>query len=452
MSTHFAPRARRTLRRALLAFALLLLPRLVAAQGDAQPNGAAAAASPEVYVVRWSGDINPAVARYLSDSLDEADARRATLWLLELDTPGGSMAALHDITKAMLSAQTPTAVYVTPSGAQAASAGFFILMAADLAAMGPSTRAGAAAAVNADGHDLPKTMRKKVEQDSTATIRGLAERRGRNAALAEEAVTKARSFTSEELLAAGLIDAIAEDRGRLLAAIDGRTLERPSGRKTRLATAAAAVVERPMRRVERLLAAIAHPGVIALLFSLGMMGLAAELYTPGAVLPGVLGSIFIVLALFGASVLPIDHAGLALLGLAAIFFLAEIKVTSYGLLSLAGFVCLVLGGMMLRSHPDPALRIDWGSLLAAGAILVLGAGSLAALGLRAQRRRPKGGAEGLVGEVGVARSPLAPAGRVFVHGELWNAVSEAPAAPGDRVVVTAVEGMSLRVRPAGSLV
>jgi membrane-bound serine protease (ClpP class) len=347
----------------------------------------------------------------------------------------------------MLGAKTPVVVWVGPSGAQAASAGFFILMAADVAAMAPGTNTGAAHPVGGQGEDIPGVLGAKVEQDAAATIRSLAARHGRNPKLAEEAVVKSRSFTAREALEAKLVEVVAPSLPRLLAAVDGREVLRGE-RRVRLATAGAPVRTLEMSAFEQILSAIAHPNIAYLLLTFGALGLYFELMHPGAVLPGVVGGIALLLAFFALSVLPVDYAGLGLLLLALIFFIAEIKVTSYGLLTVAGLISLVLGSLMLFDSPEPALRVSRQVIAALAVTAALVVGFLTAMVLRAHRMRVRTGAEGLVHEQGTARSPLAPRGKVFVHGEIWEAVAEEPVAAGEPVEVLGIEGLTLKVRRA----
>jgi membrane-bound serine protease (ClpP class) len=338
-------------------------------------------------------------------------------------------------------------VYVAPSGAQAASAGFFLLMAADVAAMAPGTNAGAAAAVGPQGEDIVGTMGEKVEQDSRAQIRSLAKRHGRNLELAEAAVTEARAYDAEQALEEGLIDRVAPSLSRLLQEIDGHPVRGLGGEEVVLRTAGA-VIERieptPFQRVRGILA---KPDIALLLLSLGSLGLMVEIYNPGAIFPGVVGAICLILGFYALSVLPINAAGLALLGLALVFFVAEIKVTSYGLLTLAGVVCLVLGATMLVEDADPALRVSVEVIAAAAISAVAVVLFLMFQVLRAHRTRVRTGTEGMVTERGRAWTDLQPSGKVFVHGEIWDAVGESPVAKGEPVEVVAVEGMVLRVRP-----
>jgi membrane-bound serine protease (ClpP class) len=336
-------------------------------------------------------------------------------------------------------------VYVAPSGAQAASAGFFILMAADVAAMAPGTNAGAAHPVGSQGEDLPKILGQKVEQDAAANIRSLAARNGRNSVLAEAAVVKSRSFTAQEALEGKLIDLVAPDVPSLVRALDGRTVKRGEAAVT-IRTAGAMVRSFEISPLRKLLGVVADPNVAYLLFGFGCLGLLFELMHPGAVLPGVVGAICLILGFYGLSVLPVNYAGLALILLSVIFFILEIKVVSYGMLTVAGVICLVFGSLMLFKSPEPALRVsvELIAMLAAFALLVVG--FLAFMALRAQRRPVRTGAEGLIREIGTARSSLNPRGKVFVHGEIWDAVADEPVAAGDPIEVVAVRNLTLAVR------
>jgi membrane-bound serine protease (ClpP class) len=346
----------------------------------------------------------------------------------------------------MMGAETPVVVWVAPSGAQAASAGFFLLMAADVAAMAPGTNTGAAHPVGGQGEDIEGTMGEKVEQDSAATIRSLAERHGRNAELAEAAVVESRSYSADEALEAGLIDLVAPSFAKLLTDLDGRTLEK-GGESLVLATAEAPVRELEMSPWRKVLATLAHPNIAAILLTLGFLGLYFELMSPGAILPGVVGAICLILAFFALSVLPFSYAGLALILLAIILFIAEIKVTSFGLLTVGGVVSLVLGSLLLFKSADPALRVSLELVAAIAGFAVVVVGALAVLVVRARRNRVRTGSRGLLTETGRAFSELTPRGKVFVHGEIWNAVSDRPLAAGEAIEVVGVDGMLLRVRP-----
>ncbi len=431
-------RISRSLGSALLGLSLL---------GFAAPLLTAASASPsgEVLAVRVKSPIHPVSAELIADAVQEADRTGAAALIIELDTAGGLMTSTRDITTAILGAKTPVVVYVAPSGAQAASAGFFILMSADVAAMAPGTNTGAAHPVGGQGEDLPEILGQKVEQDAAANIRSLAARNGRNAVLAEEGVIKSRSFTAHEALEGKLIDLVSPNLASLVRSLDGRTVKRGEA-AVPLRTAGAEVRRFEISPMRELLGVLADPNVTYILFGLGWLGLMFELMHPGAVLPGVVGAICLILSFYGLSVLPVNYAGLALIFLAVIFFILEIKITSYGMLTVAGVVSLVLGSLMLFKTPEPALRVSVELIAMLSAFALLVVGFLAFMALRAQRTPVRTGVEGLVHEVGTARSPLNPRGKVFVHGEIWDAVAEEPVAAGESVEVVAVRNLTLAVR------
>jgi membrane-bound serine protease (ClpP class) len=436
---------------ALLAAVSPSLAALAMVAAATWPLGAAAPAppppQPKVLVARLDTIIHPVAAEFVAKTLARADAEHATAVVIEIDTPGGLMTSMGDITRAILQARTPVVCWVGPQGARAASAGFFVLMSCDVAAMAPGTNAGAAHPVGGQGEEISGSMGKKVEQDAAAQIRSLAARHGRNVELAQSAVVDSRSFTADEALQGKLVELVAPSLPALLQQVDGRPVKKGETAARPLATARARVDEVEMGKVQRFLAVLAHPNVAYLLLAFGMLGLYFEIATPGAVLPGVLGATCLVLGFYALSVLPVSYAGVALLLLAALFFLAEIKVTSYGLLTVAGTVCLVLGSLMLFESPEPALRVSRSIIAGVTVSAVVLAAFMMTLVLRTHRLQVTTGAAGMVGERGVAKSALSPAGRVFVHGELWKAVAEGGAPAGAAVEVLAVDGMTLRVRP-----
>lgn len=446
---------------ALACAALVAVPGAPGAEAAASEPSAAepSAAEPTtaagpVVRVRIASIIHPFSAELLAKAIAEAEARDAQALVVELATPGGLLESTRTMFTAMLGTRVPVVVYVAPSGAQAASAGFFLLMAADVAAMAPGTNTGAAHPVGGQGEDIEGAMGAKVEQDASATIRSLAARHGRNAELAEAAVVESRSFTADEALAAGLIDVVSPSLQALLGELDGRTFEK-GGESRRLATAGAEVATVEMSSFRRILSALAHPNIAYMLLSLGFLGLYFELMNPGAVVPGVVGALCLLLALPALAVLPVNYAGIALIFLSVLFFILEIKVTSFGLLTLAGIVALGLGGLMLFDSPLPALRV---SLPMVGGMALFAGGVVAALmrlAWRAQHDRVRTGNEGMIGEVGRATTELGPPGaarpgKVFVHGEIWSAVSPAPVPAGTPVEVTAVAGLLVEVRPVAA--
>ncbi len=456
--------------RLILALTLILLPLALLAAGPAsegeegvpvEPAGDAADASdleaeagpeavPEVYVARIDSAIQVVVAEFMEQVTEEADLVGAEALVVELSTPGGEMQAMRAVFTAFLEADTPVVVYVSPSGAQAASAGFFILLGADVAAMAPGTNTGAAHPVAGGGGDIPGAMGDKVTQDAAATARSLAARRGRDQKLAEEAVTESRSFSAEEALEAGLVDLVAPSLQSLLVELDGRVVEKGGAERT-LRTRDASVRRVEMSAFQRIRSTIAHPNIAILLMSLGSIGLIFEITHPGAIFPGVVGAICLILGLWAMSVLPINYAGLALLLLAGVLWVLEIKIPSFGMLTLAGAISFCLGAMMLFRDADPALRASLNLIVAIGITIGLVTLALGRLALKAQFRRVATGSEGLLNELASVSSGIAAGapGKVRLHGEIWNAEADVAVAEGDRVRVVQVDGMTLRVEPVG---
>ena len=406
----------------------------------AQPGGALAR---QVNVIRVESVISPSSADYIVSAIQEADKENVVALVIELDTPGGLDTSMRVIIKEMLAAKTPLVVYVAPSGVRAASAGAFITMAAHIAAMAPGTNIGAAAPV-AMGGQMDKTMEKKVTNDAAAYMRTIAEKRGRPIDLAEEWVRKATSKTETEAVKAKLIDVVSPNLTDLLQAIDGRVVTTAAG-KVKLETKNAVVRREEMNLREKILKIITDPTIAYLLLILGLAGLYFEFSTPGAILPGVLGGIALILALYAFQQLPINYAGFLLILLAIVMFIAEIKVVSHGVLTLGGIAAMILGSMMLINTPAPYMRISVGAIIgtavgtAAFFLFVVGAG------VKALRSKTTTGIEGLVGEIGVVRTRLAPRGQIFLRGELWNAEGDGAVEVGESVRVTGMDGLTLRV-------
>jgi len=403
-----------------------------------------------VVVLTMDDTIQPASLRYLKRGLDAADSSGAEISVLELNTPGGLLTSLRQMTTAITSAKRPVVVYVTPSGGQAASAGFFLLMAADVAAMAPGTNAGAAHPVGGEGQDLTKTIAEKVTNDAAALIRSLAQQRGRSSEWAEKAVKESLSYTEREALEKKLIDIVANDRGELFKALDKRTVRRFDGHEETLHLDAAEVVSVAPNAGDKLLSVIAHPNVAYLLLLLGLVGIYFELAHPGAILPGVVGGVALLLALFALSVLPVNYVGVLLILVAIGFFIAEVKVASFGLLAVAGLISFILGSLMLIDSPFPSLRVGLQVVLPAavfvGAVVIF----LLTRVLRVHRTTPITGAEGLINEVGEVSRALDPIGKVFVHGEYWDATASAPIPVGRAVRVVRIDGKRLVVEEAAS--
>ena len=401
-----------------------------------------------VVVVKLSGAINPAVAEYVSYEISQANAEKDSLIVLHMDTPGGLDTSMREIIKKIQSSEVPVASFVAPTGSRAASAGTFITMASHIAAMAPGTNIGAAHPINMLGggndNEQAKTMKKKVVNDAAAYIRSLAELRKRNAHWAELAVVNSVSISAEEAMKLNVIDLVAGDVKALVLAIDGREVQLASG-SVRLKTKNLKIIYHEMNPRQKLLDIISSPNVTYILMMLGLVGLFFELSNPGLVLPGVIGSISLILALYAMQTLPINYAGLLLILFGVILFIAEINVMSYGLLSISGVVSIFLGSTMLIDSDDPALQISRAILyptLALSVILSLG---IVLLATRTRSLKKLGGIEGMIGETGLVKEALNPQGRVLVHGELWEAEADNPINEGERVQVDLVEGLRIKV-------
>lgn len=402
------------------------------------------AAPPGIRAVAVHDPITPVIAQFLHRTIEDAARRGDSLLLIELDTPGGLDSAMRQIVQDIFASPVPVAVYVAPSGARAASAGAIITLAADIGAMAPGTNIGAAHPVSI-GEKGDKTMEDKVVNDAEAYAEGIARKRGRNEALARSMVRDSISLSADKALTGHVIDIIARDRSDLLRQLEGRRISRDGGEMV-LRLAGAEVVTAEMGPVERVLNAISNPNVAYVLMMLGMLGLFFELSNPGVILPGVIGGISLILAFFAFQTLPVNYAGVLLILLALVLFIAEIKVVSHGMLTLGGVIAMVLGSLMLFESPETYLRVSWSvigvTVLATAGFFVFAVTKA----LRVHRLRPTTGREGLIGEEGWAESGIAPEGKVFVRGEYWDAWSDEPIAVGTKVVVEAVQGMRLKVK------
>lgn len=402
----------------------------------------AGAQEDQIYIIPVSDAIGPGVADFIKKGIDKATADRAACVLIELDTPGGLAESMRIIVMAIYGSKIPVVVYVAPSGARAASAGVMITMAADIAAMAPGTNIGAAHPVGAGGKEIGGTMSEKVTNDMVAYVKSIAAKRGRNVEWAEKAVRESASVTETEALKENIIDVIAKDVDDLLAQIKGRNIE---GKGALLFDKANKIILRENIRT-KILKMISNPNIAYILMMIGMAGLYFELSHPGAIFPGVVGGISIILAFFAFQTLPVNYAGFLLILLALVFFIMEMKITSYGLLSIAGTVSLFLGSLMLFED-STGLRLSWRVLLPT---LVMVSGFfvvVAGLVFRSQVSKPKTGASGLIGEIGAVKKRIAPDGKVFVHGELWNAVAADPIPKGMTVRVIGIKNLVLEVEP-----
>jgi membrane-bound serine protease (ClpP class) len=405
---------------------------------------AGAAPSPKVVAADVDGMVHPITAEIVSAAIERAKAEHADLVLLRLNTPGGLMDAMRQTIQEMAASPIPVVTYVAPSGARAASAGFFLLEAGDVAAMAPGTNTGAAHPV-AMGGEMDATMKEKVENDAAAYLRSICDRRGRNSVLAETAVRQSKSFTEREALDGRLIDLVAGDENALMAALDGRTVTRFDGRTQVLHTAGATIETNPRTARQQILSAIADPNIAFVLLILGALAIYVEFSSPGMIAPGVIGAILVLLALSALSVMPINWLGAALIVAGLAMFVLEAKFASHGVLGTGGTVALVLGAVMLINSPFPEMRIHWATAIAVAVPFAAITLTLLTLVVRARRNKVVTGAEGMVGQVGSAITALSPEGKVFVHGEYWDAVSRSPLPAGAPVRVLSMEKLKLTV-------
>ncbi len=401
-----------------------------------------------VHVLKLEGVINPVSSKFITEALEKAQDEGAECFVIELDTPGGLMESMRKIIKEMLNSKIPVIVYVHPSGSRAASAGVFITYAAHIAAMTPGTNIGAAHPVTiGGGADTTGAMMDKITNDAAAYIRSLAEKRHRNVEWAEKAVRESVSITEKEALELGVIDYIAPTLDSLLTLIDGKEVDL-NGQKHILHTKNVRIVNIEMNWRYRILDRISDPNIAYILMLLGIYGIIFELSNPGAILPGIVGVIFLILAFFAMQTLPINYAGLMLIIFAVILFLLEIKVPSYGLLTVGGVISMVLGSLMLFETPEPFYRVSLSVIIPAVVGTLVFFLFAVGLGLRAQRRKPATGAQGLIGEVGKAIEKIDPEGQIKIHGEIWLATSDVPIKPKQKVVVREVQnGLILKVEP-----
>ena len=411
-------------------------------------------ARPLAIVAELDGIIHPVSAEYLTQVIDESDTSGAEVVVFVLRTPGGLLESTRGIVSRMITSRAPVVVFVGPSGARAASAGFIITLAADVAVMAPGTHIGAAHPVPGSGQPVDDTMSTKAASDTAAYARSLAEARGRNVPLSGEAVIDSRSFTDREALQAmpPLIDLVAADVADVLRQIDGRIVKRFDGRTATIDTGDAEVRRVEMTRRQRFLSAIAHPQVAYLLMTLGILGLTVELWNPGSIVPGVAGGLSLLLAFFAFQIVPANTAGLLLILFGLGLLVLELKVPSFGVLGVGGIIGLVIGSI-LATREIPGIHVGLGTILPAAlalAAIVLGLGRLA---LQAQRRPPQTGVEGMIGETGRTRTPLTSdsPGQIDVHGEIWRAVSHEPLPSGAAVRVTGIRGLTLVVEPVRGL-
>lgn len=432
---------------AVATFAVWLL-------APAAPLFTSQAGTPVVIAAEYDGIIHPIAAEFFDDVIARADGAGAVATVLTLRTPGGLVDSTRTIVSRLIAARAPVVVFIAPSGARAASAGFLITLAADVAVMAPGTHVGAAHPVSAGGEPSGgEVMAQKSAADTAAYARALADARGRNSTLAAEAVLDSRAFTEREALTAAppLVDFVAADLDDLLRQLDGRSVRRFDGRTVTLSTRGAVVQRVEMTRRQSILGTIAHPQIAYLLLTFGMLGLVVEFWHPGVIVPGVVGAVCLLLAFFAFQVLPISLTGVLLIALGIALLGAEVIAPAFGALGIAGIVALLAGSLMI-TREVPGITVSYGVIVpvvAAVAAVVAGLGRLA---LQAQRQRSVAGVEALVGRKGVALTPIGPeqAGQISINGEIWRAVSSVPVLTNQVTLVTACEGLTLHVEPVAT--
>ena len=423
------------------------LRALLAAFAVAAVVPSAYAATPRVLAVEFDNDVNPVTADYVVGEIERANEDRYSAVVILLDTPGGLSDSMKEIYEAELASKIPVIVYVSPDGARAASAGVWIGQAGDILAMAPQTNIGSSTPISVGGEDIQKDLRNKVVNDAAASLKALAGEHGRNVKWADDAVRKASNLTAREALRMNVIDVIAPNLPALLKTVDGRTTK-PKGLV--LHTAGARVEQVEMSTWKQILDLLIDPNLIVILMSIGVLGITIELWNPGLILPGTVGSISLVIGLFGLQVLPVSWAGLLLMALAAGFFVAEAFVVSHGALTLAGAVAFVIGSLMLFDPAGENYQVSLRVALIVAATMAALVGLAVAKIVQVRRAPVVTGQSELIGQVGVVRQALDPEGFVFVHGELWRArTSGEPVSPGEEVRVEGLDdGLTLRVAPA----
>ena len=412
------------------------------------PLWLAGLASAESRVIAVSLDkvIHPITVEMLTHAIDQAKRERADLLLIRLNTPGGLLEATRQAVQKIVASPVPVVTFVTPSGGRAASAGFFLLESGDVAAMADGTNAGAASAVLLSGQQVDPVLRKKVDSDAAALLRGLAAKHGRNADLAEKAVFEAKSFNDREALENKLIDLVAPDEQRLLAQLDGRMIVRFDGRRETLRLLRPQIIEYSPTIREDIFSSISDPNIAFIFLVLGALGIYVEYLSPGLILPGVAGGILVLLGLSAFSVLPINWTGAALLVLAFTFFVLETKFASHGILGAGGAIAMILGALLLVNGP-PEMRIRLSTALTVALPFAAITLFLVSLVVRVRSQKVVTGTAGMQNTIGIALTALSPAGQVLVRGEYWNAVSATPVASGASVRVIGIDGLTLKVEP-----
>jgi membrane-bound serine protease (ClpP class) len=410
-----------------------------------------AASSAEVLKIVVNDSIHPITDEYIGRAIAEAERTKAQALLIEINTPGGLLESTRDIIEKILASPVPIIIYVTPSGSRAASAGFFILESADVAAMAPGTNTGAAHPVSLGGGKMDDTMKEKIENDSAALMRSVVAKRGRNVEIAETVVRQSKSFTDQEALSQKLIDYVAPSEDDLFKQLQGKQVKRFTGQTITLNLVGDPVRPFGMTLKQHILAYLMDPNVAFILLAVGALALYAEFNHPGAVVPGTVGVVFILIAIFALNLLPTRFAAVVLIFASFILFALEAKFAAHGVLAIGGIVTLTLGGLLLVDAPIPEMRVHLLTALAVSIPLGIITVFLMSIAVKARANKVVTGIQGLIGEIGLTQSALSPQGKVFVHGELWDAISSAVVPSGQPVVVREVDGLRLRVDPAPSI-
>jgi membrane-bound serine protease (ClpP class) len=404
-------------------------------------------ATAEILKVVVDDTIQPITEEYISRAIDEAQRRNDQAILIEINTPGGLIDSTRKIIQKITNSPIPVIIYVTPSGSRAASAGFFILESADIAAMAPGTNTGAAHPVTLGGGQIDEVMKQKLENDAAALMRSVAAQRGRNVDVAESTVRQSKSFTEQEALSQRLIDYVASSRDDLFRQMEGKRFKRFDGKEVTVKLTGQPVAPFGMTLKERILGHLMDPNISFILLAIGALALYAEFNHPGAVIPGTVGVVFILIAAFALNLLPTRFAALALIIGAFALFAAEAKFASHGVLTVGGIALLTLGGLLLVDSPIPEMRVHLLTALAVSIPLGAITAFLMSIAIKARRNKMVSGGQGMIGETGIAQTALTPHGKIFVHGEIWDAVSSAEVLIGQAVVVRRVEGLLLQVDP-----
>jgi membrane-bound serine protease (ClpP class) len=408
------------------------------------------ASSAEVLKIVVNDAIHPITDEYIGRAIVEAERNKDQALLIEIDTPGGLLESTRDIIEKILASPVPVIIYVTPSGSRAGSAGFFILESADVAAMAPGTNTGAAHPVTLGGGKMDDVMKEKIENDSAALMRSVVSKRGRNVEIAETAVRQSKSFTDQEALAQKLIDYVAPSEEDLFKQLQGKPLKRFTGQTITLNLVGQPVRPFDMTLKQHILAYLMDPNIAFILFAVGALALYVEFNHPGAVVPGTVGVVFILLAVFAFNLLPVRFAAVVLILVSFALFALEAKFVTHGVLAIGGIVTLTLGGLLLVDAPIPEMQVHLLTALAVSIPLGIITVFLMSIALKARANKVVTGVQGLIGEIGLTQSALSPQGKVFIHGELWDAISSANLPAGQQVVVRQVKGLQLSVDPASS--